>query len=222
MHPGNDNKRFHNQQVAMERARGISGVDDGVGQVMAAAGPPRFGGQHAVTRLGSGMDGRSERNLGDERSHPADRHELMMQSRSSSLPGKIPAGQTCDRIVKLRLPPSVLGHLGLGDEMPTRPSRQGVIFATTSRREDHLGRRDVYEMETTRASGRDNGGGASLPAYELYDMQADPKERFNLFGQPGTGRRARSPSGSTDSSPTMRTLNMTSGRRRSRRDDSAP
>ena len=22
--------------------------------------------------------------------------------------------------------------------------------------------------------------------YELYDMQADPRERFNLFGQPGT------------------------------------
>lgn len=22
--------------------------------------------------------------------------------------------------------------------------------------------------------------------YELYDMKADPRERFNLFGQPGT------------------------------------
>lgn len=28
--------------------------------------------------------------------------------------------------------------------------------------------------------------GILLARNELYDMQADPRERFNLFGQPGT------------------------------------
>lgn len=46
-----------------------------------------------------------------------------------------------------------------------------------------------YEMETTRAIRTAQWKYvARFPSgpYELYDMQADPRERFNLFGQPGT------------------------------------
>lgn len=34
--------------------------------------------------------------------------------------------------------------------------------------------------------------------HELYDMQADPQERFNLFGQPGTETTTREMSAKLD------------------------
>ena len=62
-----------------------------------------------------------------------------------------------------------------------------------------------YEMETTRAVRADDWKYVARHPdgpYELYDMQADPQERFNLFGQPGTEPRTRRTrqSGSTRSS----------------------
>jgi choline-sulfatase len=46
-----------------------------------------------------------------------------------------------------------------------------------------------YEMETTRAVRTERWKYvARFPngPYELYDMQVDPMERFNLYGQPNT------------------------------------
>lgn len=46
-----------------------------------------------------------------------------------------------------------------------------------------------YEMETTRAVRTDDWKYvARFPngPFELYDMKRDPRERFNLYGQPGT------------------------------------
>lgn len=47
-----------------------------------------------------------------------------------------------------------------------------------------------YEMETCRAIRTDRWKYvARFPSgpFELYDIQTDPRERVNLFGQPGTG-----------------------------------
>ena len=46
-----------------------------------------------------------------------------------------------------------------------------------------------YEMETTRCVRTDRWKYvARFPngPFELYDMQSDPQERFNQYGQPGT------------------------------------
>ena len=46
-----------------------------------------------------------------------------------------------------------------------------------------------YEMETCRAIRTDRWKYVARHPNgpnELYDMQADPQERFNLYGQPGT------------------------------------
>ena len=46
-----------------------------------------------------------------------------------------------------------------------------------------------YEMETTRAVRTEDWKYVARHPdgpFELYDLKADPRERFNLYGQPGT------------------------------------
>jgi arylsulfatase A-like enzyme len=195
MHPWQfANKPFHNTQVAMERtACEVSGVDDGVGEVLAtlqrlgldddtivvyAADQGWMGGQNGMWGMGDHF-------------RPTGAHELMMQ-----IPlifrhrGKIAAGQTNDLLVSnydfLR---TMLGYLGLSEKMPTQPKSPGRDFSPVLRGKaiewDNV---IFYEMETCRAI-RDEGWKyvARHPSgpQELYDMRRDPRERFNLFGQPG-------------------------------------
>lgn len=196
MHPWqHHNKQFHNRQVAMERAAcETSGVDDGVGEVtraidrlgladktlvVYASDQGWMGGQNGLWGMG-------------DHTRPIGAHELMMQIplvfRHS---GRIPAGRTSDLIVSnYDFLPTVLGHLGLGDKMPREPRSPGRDFSRVLRGEKIAWENVMYyEMETTRAIRTDRWKYvARFPAgpCELYDMQADPQERFNLFGQPGT------------------------------------
>ena len=48
----------------------------------------------------------------------------------------------------------------------------GAVNELRVRKDDHQRRNRAHTVESG--------------PYELYDMQADPRERFNLFGQPGT------------------------------------
>lgn len=196
MHPWQHaNKQFHNTQVAMERcAAETSGVDDGVGEIMAtlkrlglddntlvayAADQGWMGGQNGMWGMGDHF-------------RPIGAHELMMQiPLIFRQPGRIPAGRTNDFLVSnYDFLPSVLSHLGLADKMPKQPKSPGRDFAAVLRGEkvawDNL---IFYEMETVRAV-RNNDWKyvARFPngPFELYDMRKDPMERFNLFGQPGT------------------------------------
>ena len=200
MHPWqNANKQFHNQQVAMERlAAETSGVDDGVGEIMAAvkrlgldennvvvyaADQGWMGGQNGMWGMGDHF-------------RPTAAHELMMQiPLIFRQPGKIPAGRTNDSIVSnYDFLPTLLAQLGLGDRMPVQPKSPGRDFSAMLRGEssawDNL---MFFEMENTRAIRTDNWKYvARFPngPFELYDMKQDPRERFNLFGQPGTeGKR---------------------------------
>jgi len=189
---------FHNTQVAMERvAAETSGIDDGVGDIMAtierlgldentlvvyAADQGWMGGQN-------GMWGMGDHFL------PTGAHDLMLQIPFIFRhPGRIPAGRTSDILVSnYDFLPTVLSHLGLGERMPTQPKSPGRDFSAVLRG-GTLPWEDVmyYEMETTRAIHvGDWKYVARYPngPYELYDLTNDPRERFNRFGQPGTEAR---------------------------------
>jgi choline-sulfatase len=196
MHPWQfDNKQFHNQQIAMEReAVETSGVDDGVGEIMATldrlnltkdtlvvytADQGWMGGQNGIWGMG-------------DHTRPIGAHELMMQIPFIfHQPGQIAAGKTSDLLVSnYDFMPSLLGYLGLGDKMPQQPKSPGRDFSPVLRGQEVAWDNAIfYEMETCRAV-RIEGWKFVLRhpngPHELYDMNADPQERFNLFGQPGT------------------------------------
>jgi arylsulfatase A-like enzyme len=195
MHPWQyNNKQFHNSLAAIRRvAAETSGVDDGVGEVMATL--KRLGlDENTLVIYGSDQGWMGGQNgmwgMGDH-FRPIGAHELMMQVPFIfRQPGHIPGGATSDHIVSnYDFMPSLLSYLGLGDKMPQQPKSPGRDFSATLRGEqipwDNV---MYYEMETCRAIRTDqwkcvlrypNG------PQELYDMQADPRERFNLYGEPG-------------------------------------
>ncbi|MEW6305169.1 MAG: sulfatase-like hydrolase/transferase [Verrucomicrobiota bacterium] len=194
MHPWQHaNKQFHNKQNAMERcAAETSGVDDGVGDIMStlkrlglddntlvvyAADQGWMGGQNGMWGMGDHF-------------RPVGAHELMMQiPLLFRHPGQIPAGATNNFLVSnYDFLPTVLNYLGLGGKMPTKPKSPGRDFSPVLRGKTISWDNVIYyEMEGTRAVRTDNWKYvARHPAgpFELYDMKADPHERFNLFGQP--------------------------------------
>jgi len=211
MHPWQfANKPFHNTQTAMERtACEVSGVDDGVGEVMAtlsrlgldentlvvyAADQGWMGGQNGMWGMGDHF-------------RPTGAHELMMQ-----IPlifrhaGKIPARRggeapaeprTSDLLVSnYDFLPTVLSFLGLADRMPAEPPSPGRDFSRAIKGEKIEWENVIfYEMESCRAIREDRWKYVARHPngpHELYDMQVDPHERFNLYGQPGTDEtRAR-------------------------------
>ncbi len=196
MHPWQHaNKQFHNQQVAIERtAAEVSGVDDGVGEITATL--KRLGlEENTVVVYASDQGWMGGQNgmwgMGDH-FRPIGAHELMMQiPLIFRQPGKIPAGRTSDLLVSnYDFLPTILGQLGLGAKMPSAPKSPGRDFtAALSGGRPAWENVVFYEMEATRAVRTDDWKYvARFPKgpFELYDLKRDPRERFNLFGQPGT------------------------------------
>jgi arylsulfatase A-like enzyme len=196
MHPWQfANKQFHNSPAAMRRvAAETSGVDDGVGEVLAtlkrlnlddntlvvyAADQGWMGGQNGMWGMGDHF-------------RPIGAHELMMHiPLIFRQPGSIPAQKTSDILVSnYDFLPTVLSYLGVGERMPQRPKSPGRDFSKTLRGESIAWDNAVfYEMETCRAICTDRWKYVKRHPHgphELYDKQADPLERFNVYGQPDT------------------------------------
>ncbi len=194
MHPWqHHNKAFHNTQVAMERvASETSGVDDGVGEILNtiqdlglddktlviyAADQGWMGGQNGLWGMG-------------DHTRPIGAHELMMQiPLIFRQPGRIASGGTNDHLVSnYDFLPSLLGYLGLSHRMPESPKSPGRDFSPMLQAREIKWEDTVYyEMETCRAIRTDRWKYvARYPngPFELYDMVSDPRERFNLVGQP--------------------------------------
>lgn len=193
MHPWqHHNKSFHNSITAMRRvAAETSGVDDGVGAIMAtlkrlnldentlvvyAADQGWMGGQNGIWGMG-------------DHTRPVGAHELMMQiPLLFRHPGRIPPGRTSDVLVSnYDFLPTVVRYLGLRDSLPESPKLPGRDFSSILKGEVPPWDNTVfYEMELCRAIRTDRWKLVLRhPAgpQELYDMHTDPQERFNLFGQ---------------------------------------
>lgn len=205
MHPWQfNNRQFLNDPAAIRRvAAETSGVDDGVGEVMAALRRLGLDGKTLVvyTADQGWMGGQNGIwGMGDH-TRPVGAFEMMMH-----VPlifrhtGRIAPGGTSDLLVSnYDFLPSVLGYLGLGERMPPKPKSPGrdysplLLGRPVGWAGDGGGRTEIadggvyYEMGNTRAVRtaawkyveRHPDG-----PHELYDMNADPHERFNLYGQP--------------------------------------
>jgi len=187
-----NNRSFVNNVQAMRRyAAEVSGVDDGVGEVIAAlrrlgldettlvvytADQGWGGGQHGIWGM---ADHTRPLHAFDETMHVP----LIFRH-----VGSIRPGGTCDRVVaQYDLLPTLLSCLRLADRLPDTPRRPGRDL-TPLLRGQTVEWDDVafYEFEDTRAirTGewkyvRRHGGGPE----ELYDLAHDPGETANLASQ---------------------------------------
>jgi arylsulfatase A-like enzyme len=111
-------------------------------------------------------------------------------------PGRIPAASTCDLPVSnYDFLPTVLAYLGFADRLPEQPRSPGrdVSPALSGNPVPDWDPTVFQETETCRSIREERWKlVARHPAgpHELYDLRADPRERFNLFGQPGTEAEA--------------------------------
>ncbi len=201
MHPWQfHNKQFHNSIVGMRRvAAEVSGVDDGVGDVLAALKRNDLDGRTLVVYASDQgwMGGQNGIwGMGDH-TRPIGAHELMMQiPLIFRQPGRIPAGKTSDLLVSnYDFLPTVLHHLGLGSKMPAKPKSPGRDFsAALAGRPIEWDNVMYYEMETCRAIRTDAWKYVARHPdgpNELYDMRTDGQERFNLFGQKETQNKRK-------------------------------
>ena len=183
------NRQYLGRVEAMRRyAAESSGVDDGVGEVLAAlarlgleentlvvytADQGWAGGQHGLWGMG---DHTRPLHAFDTTMHVP----LMLRQ-----PGQIAAGRTCDRMVaNYDLMPTLLACLGLGDRMPREPPSPGRDFSPFVRGE-RIEWEDVvfYEFENTRAVRTDEWKYVHRHPdgpHELYHLAADPGETANL------------------------------------------
>lgn len=192
VHPWlNANKQFVGNETAIRRvAAETSGVDDGVGEIVSAL--DRLGltsNTLVVYTADQGWLG-GQNGLWGMADHcrPLTAFDGMMHvPLIVRQPGRIKAGTETDTLVSgCDLMPTLLGMLGQGD--PREPRSPGLDFSPVLRGEPFTPRDAVfYEMETTRAIRTPRWKYIHRPEgpYELYDLDDDPGERVNLYGQPG-------------------------------------
>ena len=194
MHPWLfNNKEYLNNPISIERvAAETSGVDDGVGEVMAtlkelgldentlvvyAADQGWMGGTNGIWGMG-------------DHTRPMGAFDGMMHIplifRHTGTIG--PGGRSDIMVDNYDFLPTVLSYLGLSDTLkdaiPRSPGRDfsSVLLGDEKPWENVV----YYEMEYVRAIRTDRYKYVHRPdgPFELYNLEADPHEKFNLYGQP--------------------------------------
>jgi arylsulfatase A-like enzyme len=187
------NKKYHNNIVSIRRvAAEVSGVDDGVGTIMDTLRKHGLDENTLVVFAGDqGWMGGQNGFFGmGDHTRPIAAHDLMMQVPFIfRQPGSVKPGRSDIMVSNYDFMPSVLDYLGLQDRIPIEPKSPGRSFAPVLQGKSvEWDSRMAYEMESCRSFRTDDWKivlrqSPSGPS-ELYDMQHDPHERFNLFGQP--------------------------------------
>ena len=186
-------KNLLNNVTAMRRyAAEISGVDDGVGRILATLKANNLDDNTlmiftADQGLAGGQNGFW--GMGD---HTRPLTAFDWTTRVPLIyrhPGHIRAGQRADILVSnYDFLPTVLDYLGLKDKTPQKPRLPGHSYADTLNGKQQAWDSTVFfEFENTRAVrtrewkyvGRFPDG-----PNELYDLESDPDERHNLVDEP--------------------------------------
>lgn len=199
MHPWQDaNKPYHNNLTSIRRvASETSAVDDGVGDILAALKENGFEENTLVVYAADqGWMGGQNGFFGmGDHTKPVAAHDLMMQvPLIFRQPGTVVPGTSDLLVSNYDFFPSVLDRLGLGHRLPKEANLPGRSFAPVLEgKEAEWENEMIYEMEGCR-SYRDERWKIVLRRFpdgpsELYDLQSDPHERFNLFGQPGLAEK---------------------------------
>lgn len=187
------NKAYHNNITSIRRcAAEVSGVDDGVGEVMQSL--KKLGLDENTIVIFAGDQGwmggqNGFFGMGDH-TRPIAAHDLMMQvPLIFRHPKKIKPGKTDIMVSNYDFLPSLLEYMGLKHRIPQQPKLPGRSYSAVLRGQDCPWETKMfYEMESCRSLRTEDWKFVQrrFPdgPTELYDMTNDPHERFNLFGQP--------------------------------------
>jgi arylsulfatase A-like enzyme len=182
----------NNLQSMRSYAAAVSGVDEGIGKVMAKLrelGLDKntlviFSADQGLNAGHSGYWG-----MGDH-SRPLNTHEATVRiPLIFRYPGQIPAGKTCDLMVANHdFLTTVLDYLDLKDKLPSSPASPGKSFANALRGKDLPWENVIYhEFENTRMIRTAKWKLTLRHPFgpdELYDMEKDPDEKENLINVP--------------------------------------
>jgi arylsulfatase A-like enzyme len=199
-------KKLLNNVDAMRRyAAEISGVDDGVGRIMAALKENKLDDNTLVIftadqGLAGGQNGLW--GMGDHTrpltAFDGTTHVPLIYR----YPGHIRAGQRADIMVSnYDFLPTVLDYVGLKEQTPQKPRLPGHSYSgTLNGKADVWDNTVFFEFENTRSVrtrewkyiGRFHGPN------ELYDLKNDPDERHNLVNQPAHAAQQKALHGQLD------------------------
>ena len=186
------NRQMMNNPVAAQKyASEISGIDDGVGEIMAAL--KRLGLDENTLVIFTGDQGLSGGQSGfwgmGDHTRPLTAFDWTMHvPLLVRQPEKIPAGQRFDQLVSnYDLLPSVLEYVGLADKQAETPRSPGRNYAPLLRGEEAPWTDEVfYEFENVRAIRTAEWKyieRIGQEPNELYHLTEDAGERLNLYGR---------------------------------------
>jgi arylsulfatase A-like enzyme len=187
----NNRKMINNLTSMRKYASEVSGVDDGVGQIMAALS--RLGLDDKTLVIFTADQGLAGGHSGfwgmGDHTRPLTAYDWTMSiPMIFRHPGRIPAGKRSDLMVaNYDLLPTLLNYLGLASKCPTSPVPPGRSFdAVLLGHQIEWDNVVYYEFENVRAIRTERWKyieRIGQQPNELFDLAADPGERSNLCGQ---------------------------------------